>query len=206
VLGFLGMTRRLNHYDNPAWHPWLLLAEGGAVLIAIGIVFQIAQLYVSIRDRDLPGNRDTTGDPWGGRTLEWAISSPPPAYNFAVIPHVSELDAYANMKAAGLETIDVARVKYADIHMPSNTSAGFVISIFSLVLGFAAVWHIWWLVVTGLVGIVITTIAYSFSKNEGHYVPAAMVKSDEEARNRSLAELLKNGQRRRTLEDTVGAK
>ena len=206
VLGFMGMTRRLNHYDNPAWHPWLLLAEVGAVLIAIGIVLQITQLYVSIRDRDLPGNRDTTGDPWGGRTLEWAISSPPPAYNFAVIPRVSELDAYANMKAAGLEMIDCARVKYVDIHMPSNTSAGFVISIFTLVLGFAAVWHIWWLAVIGLVGTVTTAIAYSFGRNEGYYIPAAMVQSDEEARNLALAEVLKRAQRRGTLEDTAEAK
>src|SRR6202158_3892459 len=98
VLGFMGMTRRLNHYDNRAWHPWLLVAEVGAVLIAIGIAPQIAQLYVSIRDRHLPENRDLTGDPWGGRTLEWSTSSPPPAYNFAIIPMVHELDEFSYLK------------------------------------------------------------------------------------------------------------
>ena len=49
VLGFLGMTRRMQHYDVAEWRPWLLIAAGGAVLILIGIAFQIAQLVVSIR-------------------------------------------------------------------------------------------------------------------------------------------------------------
>ena len=93
VLGFMGMTRRLNHYDNPAWHPWLLVAAFGAVLIAIGIACQLLQLVVSIRNRNLPEYRDTTGDPWGGRTLEWATTSPPADYNFAVTPQVRTLDA-----------------------------------------------------------------------------------------------------------------
>lgn len=141
VLGFMGMTRRLNHYDNPAWHPWLLVAAFGAVLIAIGIACQLLQLVVSIRNRRLPEYRDTTGDPWGGRTLEWATSSPPADYNFAVIPQVRTLDAYADMKARGEGRPNPAAIR--DIHMPSNTCAGLVIAIFSLVLGFALVWHIW---------------------------------------------------------------
>ncbi|AKL98762.1 MULTISPECIES: cytochrome o ubiquinol oxidase subunit I [Burkholderia cepacia complex] len=178
VLGFMGMTRRLNHYDNPAWHPWLLVAAFGAVLIAIGIACQLLQLVVSIRNRNLPEYRDTTGDPWGGRTLEWATSSPPADYNFAVIPQVRTLDAYADMKARGEGRPNPASIR--DIHMPSNTCAGLVVAIFSLVLGFALVWHIWWLAIAGLVGIVATLVIYSSRDNDGYYIPASTVRKIED--------------------------
>ncbi|TAM00803.1 MAG: cytochrome o ubiquinol oxidase subunit I [Paraburkholderia sp.] len=201
VLGFMGATRRLNHYDDPAWHPWMLIAWFGAVLVLIGIVHQLAQLYVSIRDRNLPENRDLTGDPWGGRTLEWSISSPPPSYNFAIIPHVSELDEFAHMKETGRETPDVANTKYTDIHMPSNTSAGVFIGMFSLVLGFAGIWHIWWMAIVGLVGVIGTAIVYSFSKNEGYYIPAAKVRADEELRNRALVKAFEGKQRRGKVDE-----
>ncbi|MBR7904552.1 cytochrome o ubiquinol oxidase subunit I [Burkholderia cenocepacia] len=178
VLGFMGMTRRLNHYDNPAWHPWLLVAAFGAVLIAIGIACQLLQLVVSIRNRRLPEYRDTTGDPWGGRTLEWATSSPPADYNFAVIPQVRTLDAYADMKARGEGRPNPAAIR--DIHMPSNTCAGLVIAIFSLVLGFALVWHIWWMAIGGLIGIIATLVIYSSRDNDGYYIPASTVRKTED--------------------------
>jgi cytochrome o ubiquinol oxidase subunit I len=205
VLGFMGATRRLNHYDNPAWHPWMIIAWFGAVLVAIGIAHQLAQLYVSIRDRNLPENRDLTGDPWGGRTLEWAISSPPPSYNFAIIPHVSELDEFQHLKDTGRETVDVANTKYTDIHMPSNTSAGLFIGLFSLVLGFAGIWHIWWLMIAGFVGILATAIGYSFQKNEGYYIPAAKVRADEEARERALVKAFADKQRNGKVEAALEA-
>lgn len=178
VLGFMGMTRRLNHYDNPAWHTWLLVAAFGAVLIAVGIACQLLQLVVSIRNRNLPAYRDTTGDPWGGRTLEWATSSPPADYNFAVIPQVRTLDAYADMKARGEGRPNPAT--FRDIHMPSNTCAGLVVAIFSLVLGFALVWHIWWMAIGGLVGIVATLVIYSSRDNDGYYIPASTVRKTED--------------------------
>ncbi|WP_431206884.1 cytochrome o ubiquinol oxidase subunit I [Burkholderia cepacia] len=178
VLGFMGMTRRLNHYDNPAWHPWLLVAAFGAVLIAVGIACQLLQLVVSIRNRNLPAYRDTTGDPWGGRTLEWATSSPPADYNFAVIPQVRTLDAYADMKSRGEGRPNPA--SFRDIHMPSNTCAGLVVAIFSLVLGFALVWHIWWMAIGGLVGIVATLVIYSSRDNDGYYIPASTVRKTED--------------------------
>ena len=183
VLGFMGMTRRLNHYDNPAWHPWLLVAAFGAVLIAVGIACQLLQLVVSIRNRNLPENRDTTGDPWGGRTLEWATTSPPADYNFAAIPQVRALDAFADMKARGDGRPNPAT--YRDIHMPSNTCAGLVIGIFSLALGFALVWHIWWLAIAGLVGIVATLVIYSSRDNDGYYIPASTVRRIEESRHKA---------------------
>src|SRR6202789_566092 len=70
IVGLMGMTRRMQQYDVPDWHPWLLVAELGAITILAGIILQIAQLVVSIRQRE--ALRDETGDPWNGRSLEWA--------------------------------------------------------------------------------------------------------------------------------------
>ena len=138
ALGFMGMTRRLSQDINPEYHSMLLIAVGGAVLILIGIMCQLLQLVVSIKDRNK--NRDLTGDPWGGRTLEWATSSPPPFYNFAEIPVVSERDAFWDMKEKG--TAYKRPAKYTEIHMPKNTGAGVIISVFSLIMGFALIWYI----------------------------------------------------------------
>ncbi|SDH38231.1 cytochrome o ubiquinol oxidase subunit I [Paraburkholderia phenazinium] len=177
VLGFMGMTRRLNHYDNPAWHPYLIVAACGVVLIALGVVCQVLQVIVSVRNRKLPEYRDVTGDPWDGRTLEWATSSPPPVYNFATIPVVHELDAFTHMKETG-QGLGKEGVYHA-IHMPSNTSAGFFIGMFSLLLGFAGVWHITWLAVAALVAIMATVIGRSFGDNDGYYISAETVREIE---------------------------
>ncbi|MGF6239786.1 MULTISPECIES: cytochrome o ubiquinol oxidase subunit I [Paraburkholderia] len=185
VLGFMGMTRRLNHYDNPQWHPWLLLAEVGAILVAIGIACQLLQLFVSIRDRNLPENRDVSGDPWDGRTLEWSTTSPPPVYNFAIVPTVHELDEFTGIKQRA--KTETAKPVYRDIHMPSNTSAGLIIAMFSLVLGFAAIWHIWWLAIIGIVGAIGTVIVHSFSDDHGYYIPADTVRQIEEGRSAGKA-------------------
>ncbi len=185
VLGFEGMTRRMNHYDNPEWYPWLLVAEAGAVMIALGIVCQLTQLYVSIRDRNLAENRDLTGDPWNARTLEWSTSSPPPFYNFAVVPAVHDLDAFAHDKEAGIDT-RAAGSNYQPIHMPKNTSAGFFVGMFSLILGFAAVWWIWWLAAVGLIGVIATVIARSSNNDVDYYVPASEVARIENEHTRNL--------------------
>ncbi len=184
VLGFMGMQRRMNHYDNPAWQPLLIVAACGAGLVALGVIFFVLQLVVSVINRNKPEYRDVTGDPWGGRTLEWSISSPPPVYNFAVLPQVESLDAFSRMKETG-RGLGLA-AKYSDIHMPSNTSAGVLIGVFSLVLGFAGVWHITWLGVLALAAIVLTLAIRSFSDDDGYYIPAAKVREIEETRHRAL--------------------
>lgn len=176
ALGFMGMTRRLSQDINPEYHSMLLIAVGGAVLILIGIMCQLLQLVVSIKDRNK--NRDLTGDPWGGRTLEWATSSPPPFYNFAEIPVVSERDAFWDMKEKG--TAYKRPAKYTEIHMPKNTGAGVIISLFSLIMGFALIWYIWWLAIVGFVGVIATWITYSFNKDVDYYVPADVVKKKTE--------------------------
>ena len=175
MLGFMGMTRRLNNYDNPAWTPMLYVALFGAFVIGLAIVFQLLQLYVSVRDRKQ--NLDLTGDPWGGRTLEWSTSSPPPFYNFAQVPAVKGLDEWWTMKQDG--RANEVPAKYEKIHMPRNAAEGVIISAFSLVFGFAFIWHIWWLVIFSTAAMLFTVIARSYNSNVDYYVPAEEVTAIE---------------------------
>jgi cytochrome o ubiquinol oxidase subunit 1 len=183
VLGFMGMPRRMHHYENLAWHPYLIIAAGGALLILIGILFQGIQLLVSIRDRR--ATRDFTGDPWNGRTLEWATASPPPEYNFARIPVVYDIDAFTDMKEKGIayERPD----RYQDILMPKNTAKGVFIGGFAFLFGFAMVWYIWWLAVLSGLALLFIVIARSMDEDIETIIPAAEVERTEDERYRRLA-------------------
>ena len=184
ALGFMGMTRRLSQQIDPEYHTLLGVAALGAVIIALGIACQFIQLGVSIRDRNK--NRDTTGDPWGGRTLEWATSSPPPFYNFAVTPRVEDRDAFWDNKEKG-----VAYAKpttYAPIHMPKNTAAGVIIAVFTMIFGFAMIWHIWWLAIVSFVGMVVTWIAKSFYQDVDYYVPVDQIETIENKHFKELSQ------------------
>ena len=171
VAGFLGMTRRMQHYDVAEWRPWMVIAGCGAVLILIGIGFQIAQLIVSIRRRaDL---RDRTGDPWDGRSLEWSTASPPPVFNFAVLPDVSGEDAYWGMKRRAQEEREaLAAQGYAAIEIPRNSPTGFFCAFFATVIGFAMIWHIWWMVIAGGVGAYATFVVFAWRDQDEDVIPA----------------------------------
>ncbi|MBO9330068.1 cytochrome o ubiquinol oxidase subunit I [Achromobacter sp. HZ01] len=177
ILGFKGMTRRLNHYDNPEWQPYLLVALVGAALIMLGIWFLLQQVFVSIYQRKQ--NQDLTGDPWDGRTLEWSIASPAPFYNFAHVPHVDELDQFWEDKQNGKAYKRPA--KYEDIHMPKNTAAGVFIGAFGLVMCFALIWHIWWLSIVGFVGMIGSFIVRAYDRDVDYWVPAKEVERIENA-------------------------
>src|SRR5436305_2718163 len=174
ALGFLGMTRRMQHYDVAQWRPWLIAAAFGAILLLIGIIFQVAQLVVSIRRR--AELRDRTGDPWDGRSLEWATASPPPAFNFAISPNVTGVDAYWALKAhAKQQDLEKREPDYADIEMPRNSPTGFVCAFFATVMGFALIWHIWWMVAVGGVGAFATFVALPWRDHAEYVIPATEV-------------------------------
>jgi cytochrome o ubiquinol oxidase subunit I len=170
AVGFLGMTRRMQHYDVPEWRPWLYLAGFGAVLILIGIGFQIAQLVVSIRQREQL--RDFTGDPWDGRSLEWATASPPPVFNFAIPPDVRGEDAYWSQKALARQKAAVDEPHYEAIEMPRNSPTGFICAFFATVVGFALIWHIWWMVIVGLIGAYATFVVFAWRDHDEYEIPA----------------------------------
>ena len=182
VLGLMGITRRMSQFDDPSLQIWFIIAAFGALLIAGGIGSFIMSIVVAVIKRDKL--RDETGDPWGGRTLEWSTSSPPPAYNFAFTPVVHDLDAWADMKKRGyVRPTD----GFLDIHMPKNTGAGFILAAISLVLGFALIWHIWWLVVASFIALIGGAIAHTFNYNRDYHIPAAEVVETEAERTALLA-------------------
>jgi len=181
VLGLMGVTRRMSHFDDTSLQPWFLVAALGAVLIAICIGSFLVCLYVSFRKREQL--RDATGDPWNGRTLEWSTSSPPPEYNFAFTPVVRDTDAWWDMKRSGFRR---PQDGFLPIHMPKNTAAGIVLAGISLVCGFALVWHIWWLVAASFASLLVAAIAHTFNYKRDCHIPAEVVATTEAARTRQL--------------------
>ena len=181
VLGLMGVTRRLRVFDDPSLQVWFVIAACGAAMIAVGIGAFLIQLFVSIRNRE--ALRDTTGDPWDGRTLEWSTSSPPPPYNFAFTPVVHDLDAWTDMKRHGYVRPEDG---FIPIHMPKNTGTGVYLAGLSVALGFAMVWHIWWLAIVAFVGMIGVTIWHTFNYNRDYSIPAGEVSASENERTRLL--------------------
>ena len=183
VLGLMGVTRRLSHFDDPSLRIWFEIAAFGAALILVGILAFLVQIYVSFRDREKL--RDTSGDPWNGRTLEWSTASPAPAYNFAFTPRVHEQDAWFDMKQRGHER---PLSGFLPIHMPKNTPAGIVLAGLALVCGFALIWHIWWMAALSFAGFIGFVIVHSFNQDRDFHIPADEVERVEAERTRLLAQ------------------
>lgn len=178
LLGFMGATRRLDHYEaSTGWHPLFVAVWFGATIILLGVSIQLYGLFKSIKTRKQ--NLDLTGNPWNGRTLEWAVPSPPPIYNFAIAPTVDQRDPlWANKRSQQL----LIQENYEDIYLPENTSIGLYIGIFSLIFGFAMTWHIFWLALGSFIAIA-TCLTIRLSREERHtLISAAQIKKMEERR------------------------
>ena len=180
ILGFMGATRRLDHYDvSTGWQPLFMVSAAGLVIIACGVALQIAQVIMSIKQRKQ--NLDTTGDPWNGRTLEWSTASPPPFYNFAIIPKVASRDAFWEMKFSDARASKDKH--YEDIVLSKNTAMGIYVAGFVFLVGFALVWHIIWLALVGLFGAIACVIIRTFDEETEYVIPAAEVAKLEAGRN-----------------------
>ncbi len=180
VLGLMGATRRLDHYDaSLGWQGLFAVAGVGVLIVCLGIGFQILQFVVSIVQRKQ--HLDVTGDPWNGRTLEWSTASPAPFYNYAMTPTVTDRDPFWGAKRDGQTP---AKPQYADIHMPKNTPFGMYIAGFSFVFGFAAIWHINWLLPVGLVGVIVCIIIRLNDDDTSYYLPAEQVAAFEASSKR----------------------
>lgn len=181
VLGLMGATRRLDHYEaSTGFQPFYIMALIGGLIIMAGVALQVVQIIASIMQRRLL--RDSTGDPWDGRTLEWATPSVPPAYNFTTIPEVTSRDAFYEMKHGG----KISK-KYEDIPMPKNTASGIFISLYAFLIGFGFVWEIVWLVVFGFIGIIVVFIRRTFDDDIEYTISAAEVQSREKAQAQKRA-------------------
>ena len=182
VLGLMGVTRRLNHFDDPSLQVWFVIAAFGALLIAFGILFFIVQLVVSFIKRE--ELRDLTGDPWDGRTLEWSTSSPPPEYNFAFTPVVHDHDAWWDMKRRGY----VRPLEgFNPIHMPKNTGAGAILAALAFAFAFGMIWHMWWLAGISFAGMIAVGIGHTFNYDRDFRIPAEEVAETEHDRTALLA-------------------
>jgi cytochrome o ubiquinol oxidase subunit 1 len=184
VLGLMGVTRRVSHFEDPSLQIWFVIAAIGAVLILFGIIAFVVQVGVSIARRE--ALRDLTGDPWNGRTLEWATSSPPPAYNFAFTPRIHAIDAWWDMKQNGYVRPTAG---FLPIHMPKNTGAGVILAGLSTVVAFGLIWHIWWLAGGGFLALVAGAIAHSFNYDRDFSIPVAEVIETEAERSRAIGSL-----------------
>jgi len=176
ILGLMGVTRRLSQFEDTIYAGFFIAAAIGAGLIAIGLIAFVIQIFVSIRDRE---RLACGGDPWGGRTLEWATTSPPPQYNFAFTPQVYSLDAWDHMKE---QKATPPKTGFVPIHMPHSTSSGIIIAGFMTVMGFALVWHVWWLAAATFFASLVWGIGHTFNYNRDYYIPADVVAKTETGR------------------------
>jgi cytochrome o ubiquinol oxidase subunit 1 len=179
VLGLMGATRRMQHYSNLHWQPLMLVALSGALLILLGIALTAVQIAVSIRQRER--NRDLTGDPWNGRTLEWSTASPPPAWNFSQIPQIDRADAFWAMKQQRATAAGRAlEPRYESIEVPRNTPVGFFLAFFTVILGFSLIWHIWWGAGFGLLGTIVVCLMQAWRVDGEVEIPAERVAAFEQ--------------------------
>lgn len=175
ILGIMGATRRLDHYDpSLGWQELFMVAGLGVALICVGVGFQLLQIVVSIiqRKKNLVGN-----DPWDARTLEWSMHSPPPEYNFAIIPTVTSRDAYWEMKKH--KKPFTKHPEYKDIWLPKNSPAGVIVGGFALLFGIAIIWHMWWLLVISFIGVVVTLIVRLTNDEPDYKLHASAVRKHE---------------------------
>ena len=187
ALGLMGATRRMQHFAHPEWGPFMNVALVGALFIFLGIVFTVLQLVVSIRNRHR--NRDLTGDPWDARTLEWSIPSPPPAWNFALLPQVEQADAFwASKQRRGGAPAAAQPRAYTNIHVPKNNPTGIFVAFFATILGFALIWRIWWLAIIGLLGLIVVVLIQAWRTEGEVEIPVAEIEAFERAHaGRSVA-------------------
>ena len=186
ILGFMGMTRRMNTIglDHPEWAPYLHVAFVGAVVIAVGIGLTVLNILWSLKE--YKKNQDVTGDPWNARTLEWSIASPAPFYNFAKLPVVNDIDQFWYDKENGKAY--PTDVKYEEIHMPKNRTIGVVMTVLLTAGAFGVIWHMWWLAVLGLVGTIVSLIVSSFNTEHDYYVDVETVTKTESEHLKAVRE------------------
>lgn len=175
ALGLMGATRRLDHYEaSTGWHPLFIVAAIGVAIIICGGILHVLQVIVAVSRRKQ--NR-VFNDPWNARTLEWSVPSPPPLYNFAVIPTVHRIDCFWESKKNPPK--NPQKPVYEDIHMPKNTPMGMYIAGLAFLCCFGIIWHIWWLAALTLLG-TITLIVYRLSDDDIYYhIPADEVERTE---------------------------
>jgi len=178
ILGLMGATRRLDHYDTSlGWQGLFIVAGVGLLVIFAGVGVQLLMFYKSIRDRKK--NIDKTGDPWNGRTLEWSTTSPAAVYNFAIIPTVTDRDEFYRVKQL---KSTIPKRKFSAIEMPKNSPFGIFMAGWALMFAFSVIWHFPPTIILAVLGVVITFLVRSFNDNTTYLISAAEVEAIERKR------------------------
>lgn len=181
LTGLYGMPRRIYTYPpDMGWTALNTITTVGAWLFALGVLLLLVNVVISLRRGTVAG-----ANPWDAPTLEWAVSSPPPPYNFAVIPSVASRHplwedrlgetAEGSRVAEGLlldrgrETIgtspldgepDVILKMPGDSYMPFALTLGMTASFVGLLV------HLWWLAVAGAVVMLVATVIWLWPENK----------------------------------------
>jgi cytochrome o ubiquinol oxidase subunit 1 len=176
-LGLMGIMRRTAQIDDAALRPWTDTAWAGAGVVLVAVAAMIVQMVVSYRRRDELAA--PVGDPWDGHSLEWWSPSPPPEYDFAQIPRVSDTEAFTVAKRAGYAY--ASPTEYTDVTLPRNTGLPIAIGIAAGICGFALTWHIWWAVLASVPAMWGLLIWRTYQTDTFKLIPAATIQRETEA-------------------------
>ncbi|GAA0407011.1 cytochrome aa3 quinol oxidase subunit I [Paenibacillus motobuensis] len=172
-LGLKGMTRRMYTYSaDTGFGPLNMIATIGAFGLAIGFIILVYNIYWSFRYAP----RETTGDPWNARTLEWSTLSPIPDYNFAIVPTVRDRDPFWEHKKGGHQ---LYKGKYEEIHMPNNSGQPVILGAIFFFFGFAMVFSWWIPAIIGGLGVIVMLAVRSFERDHGHHIPVREIEETE---------------------------
>jgi cytochrome o ubiquinol oxidase subunit 1 len=175
ALGLMGLPRRTVAYAQSAYVLPEAIAFVGAMFIVCALAALFIQLWVSIKHRD--ENRVFAGDPWDGRSLEWAVSAPPPEYNFPFVPVVNDRDAFTVAKDLGVAYRQPD--EYVDIELPRNSAMGMAVCVTGFGIAFGLVWHIWWLAIIAALAALGATVGRGFARDTTKTVPAGAVREEQ---------------------------
>jgi cytochrome c oxidase subunit 1 len=172
-LGLMGMPRRVASYlDNQGLNDLNFISTIGALMMAVAFILLLVNVFVSI-------NNKAVSDPWDGRTLEWAVPTPVPEYNFAQIPVAREIDAFWHEKMQGNKKMPVSE-PLGDIHMPNGSILPLLISIGLFVASFGLIYHNYWVVAIGL-GITFgSMIVRSVKEDHGYHITLEELQQDKD--------------------------
>ena len=142
--GLDGMPRRIYTYqENMGWEFWSLISTIGSLMLAASMLLFVYNFVNSWRNGE-----KASGDPWDARTLEWSIASPPPEYNFAVIPEVTDRDEWWEEKQRRRIGVPVPvsgvsgyEPEEHSIHLPQPSYWPIVVSIGLLIAGYGVVYN-----------------------------------------------------------------
>ena len=154
-VGLLGMPRRVYTYaPGMGFDAMNMMSTIGALLLAVSVAVFVVNFLTSVRSGKVAGN-----DPWGGASLEWAIPSPPPAYNFASLPVVHSLDPLWHTESR--ESALASNKRTGPIHMPPN-SFWPIVSAFGMTLMMSGMIFGWFAGIPGLIIMLVGIYSWAF--------------------------------------------